>query len=211
MGLEWVFLVKGDTGSYCIIIWIISYCWMDHIVSSAGSYRISWIGSYRISWIRKNWLLCAGWLLSGWDGWDGWTGWGIGGTGVGRTDVSTRRNGSSAMGSVTGVPPLALEGRRAVGSGGWHQLRRCYKDAKYLCRISKIIQIQCTKIGTNTWYKIVKRVHTIQLYYGCTQIRTSNLVQYSIDNTYNKIVLSLNRRIQVCAYLNKFFRRSDEI
>ena len=39
---------------------------------------------------------------------------GIGGTGVGRTNVSTRRNGSATMGAGTGVPPLALEGQRAM-------------------------------------------------------------------------------------------------
>ena len=44
------------------------------------------------------------------------------GTGVGRTDVSTRRNGIATMGSGTGAQPLALEGRWAMGSGGWHQL-----------------------------------------------------------------------------------------
>ena len=71
-------------------------------------------------------------------------------TGVGRTDVSTRRNVSAAMGDGTGAQPLALEGRRAMGSGGWHQLCRGCKDAEYLCRRGKIIQIECTQIGTNT-------------------------------------------------------------
>ena len=109
---------------------------LDHIVSSAGFYRIvGWIASYRrldrivsagldrIGWIRKHWLLCAGWLLAGWDGWDGWTGWGVGGTGVIRTEIINRRNGIATMGTGIGTPPLALEGRRAMGSGGWHQLR----------------------------------------------------------------------------------------
>ena len=75
----------------------------------AGSYRIGWIGSYRIvfGWIRKHWLLRIGWLLSRWDG---WTGWGVGGTGVGLTDVSRLRNERATMGTRTGVPPLALEG-----------------------------------------------------------------------------------------------------
>ena len=54
-----------------------------------------------------------------------------------------------------GDPPLALEGPWAVGSSGWHQLRRCCKGAGYLFQRSKIIQIDCTKIGTNTKYKIV--------------------------------------------------------
>ena len=168
MGLEWVFLIRGDTGSYCIIGWIVSYCWLDRIVSSAGSYRIGWI--------RKHWILCAGWLLDGWDRWDGWTGLGVGGTGVRRTDVSTHRNGSAVMVAGTGAPPLALEGIQAMGSGVWHQLCWCCKGAQYLCRISKIIHIECTLIGTNTQYKTVQRVRTIQLYYSFTQIRTSNVV-----------------------------------
>ena len=155
MVVEWVFLIRGDTGSYHIIVWIVSYCRLDRIVQSAGSYGIGWIGSYRISWISKHWLLCAGWLLAVWDRWDRWTGWGVGGTGVGRTDVSTRRNRSATMGSGTGAPPLDLDGRRAMGSCDWHQLRRCCKDADYLCRRSKILQIECTRIGTNTQYKIV--------------------------------------------------------
>ena len=130
------------------IHWIIEYPRMDCIVLPAGLYRIvGWIGSYYIFWIRKHWLLCADWLLVGWDG---WTGWGVGGTGVGRTDVSTCRNGSAIMGAGTGEPPLALVGPQAMGSGGWHQLHRCCKDAEYLCWRSKIIQIECTQIGTNT-------------------------------------------------------------
>ena len=100
---------------------------LDCIVLSAGLYRIVWIGSYRIVWIRKHCLLCAGWLLDGWDGWDGWT----------RMDVSTHRNLSFTMGSRTGAPPLALEGRQAMGSGGWHQFCWWCKDTEYLCRRSK--------------------------------------------------------------------------
>ena len=79
------------------------YCWIV-------SYRMDWIVSYHIGWIRKHWLLRIGWLLHGWDGWDGWTGWGVGGTGVGRTDVNGRWNGRATMGAVTGAPPLDLEG-----------------------------------------------------------------------------------------------------
>ena len=150
MGLEWIFLVRGDTGSYSIIIWIVSYCRLDCIISPAGSDRIVWIGLYHIGWIRKHWLLCAGWLLAGWEGWYRWTGWGIGGTGVVRMDVITRLNRSATMGSGTGAPTLALEGRQAMGSGGWHQLCRCCNDADYLCWRSKIIQIECTPIRTNT-------------------------------------------------------------
>ena len=29
--------------------------------------------------------------------------------------------GLALAGAGTGAPPLAIEGRRAVGSGGWHQ------------------------------------------------------------------------------------------
>ena len=113
-------------------------------------------------------LRCAGWLLPTWDG---WTGWGVGGTGVGRKNVSIRRNGSATMGAVTGAPPLALEGRRAMRSGRWHQLCRCCKDTEYLCRRSKIIQIECA------------------------QIRTSNVVQDSIKSSYDTIILCLRKTI----------------
>ena len=140
MGLEWVFLARVDTGSYRIIDWIVSYFRLDHIVS-AGLDRVVSAGSGNTG------FLWAGWLLAGWDR---WTGWGVGGAGVGRTDVSTHRNKSATMGAGTGALPLALEGRRAIGSGGWHQLRRCCKGAEYLCRRSKIIQIECTWIGTNS-------------------------------------------------------------
>ena len=56
--------------------------------------------------------------MAGWDGRDGWTEWGVGGTGVGRTDVSTRQNGSATMGTRTGAATLYLEGLRDMGSGG---------------------------------------------------------------------------------------------
>ena len=58
--------------------------------------------------------------------------------------------GLTLEGARTGVLSLALEGRQAVGSGGWQQLRWCCKGAEYLCRIRKIIQIDCTQIRTNT-------------------------------------------------------------
>ena len=150
MGLGWVFLIRGYTGSYRIIGWIVSYRRLDRIVSLAGSYRIGWIGLYCIVWIRKHWLLCAVWLMVRWYKWDGWTGWGVGGTGVGRIDVSTDQNESATMGAGTGAPSLALEGRRAMGSSGWHQLRWCCKYTEYLYQRRKIIQIECTQIGTNT-------------------------------------------------------------
>ena len=58
--------------------------------------------------------------------------------------------GPALSGAVTGAPPLDLEGRRAVGSGGWKKLRWCCKGADYLCQSSKIIKIDCTQIRTNT-------------------------------------------------------------
>ena len=94
-------------GSYrlCRLYFIVLaglYCWIV-------LYQLDWIVSYRIvfGWIRKHWILRIGWLLPGWDG---WTGWGVGGMGVGQTDVSRRRNGRSTMGAGTGAPLLALEG-----------------------------------------------------------------------------------------------------
>ena len=134
-------------------------------------WRLYWIVSYRIGLIRKHWLLHIGWLLPGWDGWDRWTGWGVGETGVGWTNVSTRRNGSATMGAGTGAPPLALEGQRTMRSGSWHQLCWCCKDAEYLCRRSKIIQIECT------------------------QIRTSNVEQDSITSTYNTMLVWMHTTI----------------
>ena len=82
------------------------------------------------------------WLVYYWlDGTDG-----MDGTLVGRGGME----GPMLAGTGTGAPPLALEGRQVVGSGGWHQFHRCCKGADYLCQSSKIIKIDCTKIGTNT-------------------------------------------------------------
>ena len=53
-------------------------------------------------------------------------------------------------GARTGAPPLALEGRRAVGSGGWNQFCRFCKGADYLCQSRKIIEKDCKQIGANT-------------------------------------------------------------
>ena len=113
----------------------------------------------------------AGWLLKTRDEWNRWTWWGDGGTGVGRTNISRRRNGSSTMGAITGAPTLALEGRRAMRSGCWHQFRRCCKDEEYLCRRSKTIQIDCT------------------------QIWISNVVQDSIKSAYDTIAVWLHTTI----------------
>ena len=153
-----------SSGSY-FFGWIIS---LDCIVSYC------WIVSYCIGWIRNHWLLCTGWLLPGWDG---YTGWGVGGTGVGRTDVSTRWNRSTTMGYGTGAPPLTLEGRQDMQSGSWHQLCWCYKYTEYLCRISKIIQIECTQIWTsNVVQESIKSTHdTIVLWWNTTINRTYNV------------------------------------
>ena len=113
MGLEWVFLVRGDTGSYHIG-WIVS--------GNTGFYAL------------------AGYWLNGTDGTDG-----LDGTLVGRG-----WDGPTLAGSGTRAPPLDLEGRRAVVSGGCYQLSQCCKSAEYLCRSRKIIQIYCTQIRTNT-------------------------------------------------------------
>ena len=75
------------------------------------------------------------------------------------------------MGAGTGAPLLALEGRRAMLSGSWHQLCWCCKDVEYLCWRSKKIQIDCT------------------------QIRTSNVVQDSIKRNYDTIILWLHTTI----------------
>ena len=58
--------------------------------------------------------------------------------------------GPALAGAGTGASPLDIEGRRVVGSGSWHQVRWCCKGVGYLCRRSKIIQIDCTQIQTNT-------------------------------------------------------------
>ena len=136
-------------GSYWIdriswIVWIVldgSYQ-LDHIgqIVLAGLYRYrSWVCSEKMDFIRC--LVCY-WL----DGTDGLDGKLVGRGWDGGTDVSRRR---------IGAPTLALEGRQEVGSGGWHQLPRCRKGAEYLCWSRKIIQIYCTKIGTNMQYEIV--------------------------------------------------------
>ena len=143
MGPVWVLLIRGDAG------WILLACRLDHIVL-AGSYCIGLIVSYRLDCIRKHWLLCDGWLLAGWYGWDGCTGWDVGGTGMGCTDFSSRWNRSATIGAWNQVPPLDLEFRWAMVSVDWHQLHRWCEGAEYLCWSSKIIQIDCTQIGTNT-------------------------------------------------------------
>ena len=82
-----------------------------------------------------------GLILAGWDGWIGWDG---GGTGVGQGWDGSGMEGLTLAGAGTGAPPLALEGWRAMVSGGWHQLRWCCKGAECLCQSNKIIKIDCT-------------------------------------------------------------------
>ena len=124
-------VLAGSSGSYRL----------DHISSIvlAGSYWLDHIG-IGLGFARKNWILCAGWFDTGWMGHMEWMGrwWDGGGMEV-----------TTLAGSGTGAPPLDLEVWRTVGSGGWYQLRWCCKGAEYLCRSSKIIQIDCTKIRTN--------------------------------------------------------------
>ena len=90
---------------YWLIGWIVSYQ-LDRIISAG-------FVSYRLDRIRKHWFYAlAGYWLDGADGLDGKL-------------VGQGWDGPTLAGAGTGAPPLALEGQRAVGSGGWHQLRRC--------------------------------------------------------------------------------------
>ena len=68
MGLEWVFLVRGDTGSYHIIVWIVSYYRMDRIVLD-GLDRIVSAGSR-----NAGFYVLSGYCLDGMDGTDGMDG-----------------------------------------------------------------------------------------------------------------------------------------
>ena len=103
--------------------------------------------------------------------------------------VGRGRDEQTLAGTGTGAPPLALEGRRAMWSGSWHQFCRCCKDAEYLCRRSKTIQIECT------------------------QIRTSNVVQVSIKSKYDTIILwmhtTINRTYNVIVPKKKSQKHSD--
>ena len=105
MDLGWVFLIRGDAGSYCIIGWIVSYRRMDRIVSSDGSYHIGWIGSYRIGWIvsgNTGFYALDGYWLDGADGTDG-----ADGALVGRW-----WDGPTLAGAGTIAPPLLPERER---------------------------------------------------------------------------------------------------
>ena len=125
MGLGWVFLIRGDA------VWIVLAYRLDSIVSD---------GSYSIIWIllgKTGFYALAGYWLDRTNGLDG-------------TLMGRGWDRLSLAGTGTGAPPLALEGLQAVGSGGWHQLRRCCKGADNLCWSRKIIQIGCKQIRTNT-------------------------------------------------------------
>ena len=80
MGLGWVFLIRGDAGSYPIISWIVPYCKLDRIVSFSGLYCIVWIGLYRMGWLvsgNTGFYALAGYWLDGMDGMDGTDGLGV--------------------------------------------------------------------------------------------------------------------------------------
>ena len=76
------------------------------------------------------------------------------------------------------APTLALECQRAMRSGSWHQFCWCCKDAEYLCRRSKTIQIECTQIQiSNVVQDIIKRMYnTITLWLHTTINSTYNLI-----------------------------------
>ena len=103
--------------------------------------------------------------MDGMDGMDGTLvrrGWDEG------TNVSRRRNGRATIGAGTGAPPLCLEGRKAVGSSGWYQLRQCCKEEDYFLAKQK---------------NNINRLHTNRNYH---------IVQDSIKNMYDTIVLWLH-------------------
>ena len=101
--------------------------------------------------------------------------------------------GPTLAGAVTGAPPLDLEGRWAVGCGRCEAVAGTNyagaARARFFFSKQKNKKIDCTQIVASTWYRVVYIIHTIQLYYGCTQFRISDVVQYSIKNTYDTIVL----------------------
>ena len=92
--------------------WIVSYrCIAVSLdIAGSGSCQPDWLDW--IGWIRldnNGWMRTHSFCKDGTDGMDGNDGndglnWGVGGTGVGRTVVSARRNGSNR----TGAPPLAV-------------------------------------------------------------------------------------------------------
>ena len=100
---------------------------LDLIGLSAGSYCIGWIVLYQLDRIVLSRLYCIGWIISGNTGFYALYGYCM--DGMDRTDglygTLVRRgwDGPMLAGAGTGAPTLAIEGRRAVGNGGWYQLR----------------------------------------------------------------------------------------
>ena len=100
MGLGWVFVIREDAGSYCIIGWIVSYHRLDRIVLPAGSYCIGWIGLYHFYCIISGnavFYALAGYCLYGTDGMDVLDG----------ALVGQGWDGPTLVGARTGAPPLA--------------------------------------------------------------------------------------------------------
>ena len=61
MGIGWVFMIRGDAGSYRIVVWIVSYCRLNRIVSYVLD-RIVSAGLYQEILV----FMC--WLVTGWMG-----------------------------------------------------------------------------------------------------------------------------------------------
>ena len=131
MGLEWVFMVRGDNGSHRIIGFIgciVSYCRLDRIVSS-GSYQLKGVVSDGLDLIvsagsgNTGFYVLAGYCLDGTDGLNGVLvvqGWG----------------GRRLAPAGTGVPPWAPEQERhrwlLRGGGLWEVVAdtNCVGDAR---------------------------------------------------------------------------------
>ena len=107
MGLAWVFLVIGDTGSYHIIVWIVSFCWMNRIVLAGLDHIVS-AGSG-----NTGFYVLAGYWLDETDGTDG-----LDGALVGRG-----WDGRTLAPAVMRAPPWAPEQERQRwllrGDGLW--------------------------------------------------------------------------------------------
>ena len=66
MGLQWVFQVRGQTGSYCIIGWIVTYCQLDWIVS----YQMDQETLAFMLWLVTDWMGRMGQMDWMWRWWD---------------------------------------------------------------------------------------------------------------------------------------------
>ena len=135
--------ILGYFGMYCIHR--LNYRRLvGGFLSEETLYRIGWIlwvsvflGSLgETGFLFTGWYEEIGFLLARWDGLIWWGGGGM--------------EGPKLAGSGTGAPPLNLEGRKNVGSGGWHQLLWCCKGAEYLYQSSRTIKIGRTQIVTTT-------------------------------------------------------------